>query len=134
MNNHNKSQIVITVGDESGIGPEIILKALTSPEINEEIDILVVGSKKKLEDTYQKLKDLGIKDVKNPKNIKIKEIQINQKSKNERVKNGNASFFYLKDAIKIVKKSKNSALVTGPICKKSWALAGHNYSQKLVIH
>ena len=59
-------KVVLSVGDESGIGPEIILKALCSSQI--------------------------------PKNIEI------------------------------VKQNPNSALVTGPICKKSWALAGHYFS------
>ena len=39
-------KIVISVGDESGIGPEIILKALCSNEIPENIDYVIVGSKK----------------------------------------------------------------------------------------
>ena len=30
----NNPQIVITVGDEAGVGPEIILKALASKEIS----------------------------------------------------------------------------------------------------
>ena len=41
---------------------------------------------------------------------------------------GDSSFFYLKKAIEIVKQYPNSALVTGPICKKSWSLAGHFFS------
>ena len=46
-NTNNKFKIVISVGDESGIGPEIILKALFSDEIPENIDFTLVGSKKK---------------------------------------------------------------------------------------
>ena len=42
-----KLKIVISVGDESGIGPEIILKALSSEEISKDIDFTIVGSKKK---------------------------------------------------------------------------------------
>ena len=34
----------------------------------------------------------------------------------------------MKKAIEIVKKNPCSAIVTGPICKKSWSLAGHNFS------
>jgi len=41
---------------------------------------------------------------------------------------GDSSFQYLKKAIEIVKQYPNSALVTGPICKKSWSLAGHYFS------
>ena len=49
MNSHNTNKIlkvVLSVGDESGIGPEIILKALCSNEIPENIDFILVGSKK----------------------------------------------------------------------------------------
>ena len=49
MNFQNKIKIlkvVLSVGDESGIGPEIILKALCSNQIPKNIDIVIVGSKK----------------------------------------------------------------------------------------
>ena len=48
----NQLKIVLSVGDESGIGPEIILKALCSNEIPENIDFILVGSNKKLKNTY----------------------------------------------------------------------------------
>ena len=47
QNTNNTLKIVLSVGDESGIGPEIILKALFSNEIPENIDYILVGSKKK---------------------------------------------------------------------------------------
>ena len=39
----NKPRIVITMGDPSGIGPEVTLKALASPEIKGLADFLVIG-------------------------------------------------------------------------------------------
>ena len=45
-NSNNKFKIVLSVGDESGIGPEIILKALHSHEMPKNIDFILVGSKK----------------------------------------------------------------------------------------
>ena len=42
-NTSKKFKIVLSVGDESGIGPEIILKALCSNEIPENIDFILVG-------------------------------------------------------------------------------------------
>ena len=123
-----KFKIVISVGDESGIGPEIILKALYSKNIPQEIDILIVGSKLNLNETYKKLKAVGVENIANPDNYEIHDIQIPFEIKEPKKSNGNASFFYLKKAIEIVQKNSNSALVTGPICKKSWAMAGHNYS------
>ena len=124
----DKLKVVISVGDDSGIGPEIILKALFSKEISNNIDILIVGSQIKLENTYKNLKSLGVDDIVDPKDYKIYNIEAPFESNQPKKNNGNASFFYLKKAIEIVQKLPNSALVTGPICKKSWAIAGHNYS------
>ncbi len=123
-----KIKIIISVGDESGIGPEVILKALFSREIPNNIDILIVGSKNNLDNTYNNLKSLGIENIVDPKDYQICDIKIPFEIKKKRKSHGNASFFYLKKAIEIAQKYQNSALVTGPICKKSWALAGHNYS------
>ena len=45
-NINNTFKVVLSVGDESGIGPEIILKALYSDELPDNIDFTLVGSKK----------------------------------------------------------------------------------------
>ena len=60
QNKNNAFKLVLTVGDESGIGPEIILKALSSNEITKNIDITVVGSKR-ISNTYDELRSLGLK-------------------------------------------------------------------------
>ena len=124
----DKFKIIISVGDDSGIGPEIILKALFSKEIPKSIDITIVGSKINLENTYKTLKSLGVGDIADPSNFKIDDIKIPFEINKPKKSHGNSSFLYLKKAIELVQKYPNSALVTGPICKKSWALAGHNYS------
>ena len=67
-------KIVISVGDESGIGPEIILKALCSPEIPKNIDFTLVGSKKNLQNTHDHLNSLGVEKIANPKNLKIHDL------------------------------------------------------------
>ena len=41
--NIKKSKIVISVGDESGIGPEVILKAIGSREYPKDIHTQIVG-------------------------------------------------------------------------------------------
>ena len=122
-------KIVITVGDEAGVGPEIILKALASREIPENLNILIVGNKKNLISKYLFLKSIGIENIVDPNKLDIEDLKISITNVEEPSKEtGNASFLYLKQAIQIVKQSPNSALVTGPICKKLWNSAGHNYS------
>ena len=127
-NSLDKFKIIISVGDDSGVGPEIILKALSSKEIPKNLDFLIVGSRINLENTYLNLKSLGITNIADPHNYKIYDITVPFEINHQKKSNGNASFIYLKKAIEIVQKYQNAALVTGPICKKSWALAGHNYS------
>ena len=129
LQNTNKPlKVVISVGDESGIGPEIILKALCSYQIPENIEFKLVGSKKNLHDTYEHLRSLGLKSLANPKNLKIHDLEIASANNDSKSSYGDSSFQYLKKAIEIVKQYPDSALVTGPICKKSWSLAGHNFS------
>lgn len=48
MSEKYKPLIGITIGDPSGIGPEIIIKALNEPKIYEECRPLVIGSEKAL--------------------------------------------------------------------------------------
>ena len=93
---NDKFRLVISVGDESGVGPEVILKALFSKEIPDNIDFLIVGSKFTLEDTYKQLKSLGIKDIVDPNNYQIYDIKIPFEINKPKKSHGNASFFYLK--------------------------------------
>ena len=127
-NLNNISKIVLSVGDESGVGPEIILKALCSHEIPKNIEYILVGSKKNLQKTYSQLRSLGLENISNPNDLQIHDLEIPLFSKESQSNFGNSSFYYLAKAIEIVKQYPNSALVTGPICKKSWALAGHYFS------
>ncbi len=125
---NNTFKIVLSVGDESGIGPEIILKALNSKELEGNNEFILVGSKKILQSTYQDLRSLGLENLANPDKLQIYDPKISSYGKDSKSNYGNSSFFYLTKAIEIVKQTPNSALVTGPICKKSWALAGHYFS------
>jgi len=123
----NRFQLVLTVGDESGIGPEILLKALNSNEIPKNINYVIFGSKKNLQKTYRQLRTLGVENLASPKNLNIHDLEISSRY-NSKSDYGNSSFHYLTKAIEHVKQCPNSALVTGPICKKSWSLAGHYFS------
>ncbi len=127
-NSNEKFKIVISIGDESGIGPEITLKALCSHEIPNNVEFTLVGSKKNLQNTYSHLKNLGLKNLANPSNLQVYDLEISSSDNKSKSSYGNSSFYYLKKAIEIVRQSPNAALVTGPICKKSWALAGHHFS------
>ena len=104
LQNTNKPlKIVISVGDESGIGPEIILKALNSNEIPKNIEFKLVGSKKNLHDTYEHLRSLGLENLANPNNLQIHDLGISSPVNQSKSSYGDSSFYYLKKAIEIVK-------------------------------
>ena len=106
--NTNKTlKVVLSVGDDSGIGPEIILKALCSPEIPKNIDFIIVASKKNLQNTYEHLRSLGLENLANPKNLKIQDIEICSSNNDPKTSYGNSSFQYLKKGIEIVKQYPN---------------------------
>ena len=74
-NTANNLKIVLSVGDESGVGPEIILKALYSQEIPSNIEFVLVGSKKNLQNTYAHLRSLGLNNIVNPNNLVIHDLK-----------------------------------------------------------
>ena len=107
QNKNNAFKIVLSVGDESGVGPEIILKALCSNEIPENIDFILVGSKKNLENTYIRLLSLGLKNIANPNKLAIHDPKISSSLSNPISNYGDSSFYYLIKAIEIVKQYPN---------------------------
>ena len=97
MNFQNKiktSKIVISVGDDSGVGPEIILKALCSNEIPKNIDFTLVGSKNNLLKTYKHLRSLGLENLANPKNLNIYDLGISSFENESKARYGDSSFYY----------------------------------------
>ena len=90
---NNNFRIVLSVGDESGIGPEIILKALCSDELPDNIDFTLVGSKKNLLNTYKHLKSLGLENLANPNSLQIYDLDISQSDDKSKSSFGNSSFY-----------------------------------------
>ena len=54
---NKKFKIVISIGDESGVGPEVILKAIGSSEYPKDFHTQIIGSKENLVKTYNKFKN-----------------------------------------------------------------------------
>ena len=94
QNTNKILKVVLSVGDESGIGPEIILKALSSSQIPKNIEFILVGSKKNLQNTYKDLSLLGLKNLANPKNFNIHDLEISSQDNDPKSSYGNSSFNY----------------------------------------
>jgi 4-hydroxythreonine-4-phosphate dehydrogenase len=113
----SKVNIGITIGDPSGIGPQVSLKALRNFRTPRDCQIFVFGDRVVLENNGFKdykyefsLIDLGI--------INNKEFKFGVLSK----KSGLASLLYLTEAVKFLKQGKIDCLVTAPVSKQAISL------------
>ena len=116
-----KVKIAISLGDLNGISPQIALKA--HKKIEKWCNPIYITNKKSF---FQSAKLL---DKKIPKNFKIINVGKSFKiriGKNSS-KSGKISFISFIKALKLTRKKKTKALVTLPINKKSWELAGINF-------
>lgn len=137
---NRRSRIAMTMGDPAGVGPEIIVKALSHIEIYKECIPIVIGDRAALEDAICfcnlpiELRELS--DVTEAKGEfgKIDLLNLNYLQPNswEYKKNsavcGEASFQYVIYAIKTAMEKRVQAVVTAPISKESINMAGYHYS------
>lgn len=125
-----RQTIVITMGEPKGIGPEIIIKALTSSHIQNllpEFNFLIIGSAKTLSQTAQKL-NINFNPIKlstptipsqTSDNIFLFEPKIESESRN--------GLEYILSAIEILRANKYNALVTAPVSKQAIQETGYSF-------
>lgn len=119
--------LALTLGDPAGIGPEIVLKALADPKTTQHCQVTVVGTRSLLETTYQQLHQKT--SLLNPDQITVREVSVEEaiQTGEGNAASGAASFAYLKTAIKDTLQGKFDGIVTSPIAKSCWKLAGYHY-------
>ncbi|MDJ0689652.1 MAG: 4-hydroxythreonine-4-phosphate dehydrogenase PdxA [Xenococcaceae cyanobacterium MO_188.B32] len=124
--------LAITLGDPTGIGAEIILKALADSSISQDCHLTAIGSKRVLQFTYEYLlqnRNLKSEDLVNPDKIDIIDLPMMSDFTfgQGNAESGAASFAYLDKAIELTLANKFQGIVTAPIAKSLWQAAGHNY-------
>lgn len=113
----------ITMGDPSGIGPEIIAKALDNLKLRRLADFMIIGDEwvflkaTRIKHVLKGIEFLDLKNV-NRKNFSFGKIEKDY---------GRASMEYIKKALELIKKGKINCLVTAPISKEAINLAGYRY-------
>ena len=132
----NKPQpLALTMGDPSGIGPEIILKSLTVLKNN---NYLVLGDPLIFESAIERFGiPFELNKIKTASEANFKSDILNLLITSKLTKNpnfgvtsaesGKASFSAIVEAIKLAKLKKISGIVTAPINKKSLNLARLNF-------
>ncbi|MCF7870771.1 MAG: 4-hydroxythreonine-4-phosphate dehydrogenase PdxA [Candidatus Omnitrophica bacterium] len=123
MKKNRPKNIVITLGDPSGCGPEVTFRAVKALS-KKKVNFWVVGDKYIAEQIpeYQKVKKRIFFLEAGTKNIdKIKRGFISKLT-------GQASLVYLKKALKTIEEKKFSCLVTAPVSKEAISLSKPKFS------
>ncbi len=117
----SKQHIAVTMGDPSGIGPEIAVKVLSKTKL----PIKVYGNKNILKAMAEKLElEISNRKIINTINLSKKEIeQINYSQ--PCALSGKIAYSAIKQVVEDCSSKKASAVVTAPISKISLQLAGH---------
>jgi 4-hydroxythreonine-4-phosphate dehydrogenase len=117
-----KIKVGITIGDPSGIGPAVTLKALD--KLKRQIDVVVIGDKwvlSKLSPLGCNLSDNNLVDLANVSKSKFAFGKVSAGY-------GKASVEYLEVALRMLRTKEIDCLVTAPISKEAINKAGFNYS------
>ena len=125
ISHSDKKLVVITGGDPSGIGPEVILKALTERVLVKKITPLIIGDYKVFRKNASILK-IGIPSSArfiDLENVPPGGLRFGRLDKTY----GTASMEYLSRGVSIVKSTRNASLVTAPINKESMNRAGFKF-------
>lgn len=129
--------ICISIGDCNGVGPEIILKSLTGPELSQKATLVILGHQSVLRH-YQKstaidVKAKSISDVDEVAGIPgIYCLDVVSDSPNITTgklskESGKLSMMAIEQGAKACINQKAHALVTAPISKEAIQLAGYNF-------
>ncbi len=121
-----RSVIAVTMGDPAGIGPEIVVRSLADPLVQQVAFCHVVGSRSVLEDACQRcglsasILDSEYACIENVGNIQQGDYQYGEISADC----GIASFEYIKKSIELAKSGAVQAVATAPINKESLRAGG----------
>lgn len=117
-------KVAITLGDPSGIGPEVSLKAIASPEIANLCTPVIIGSQRLLD------KALGLLALKPSKFEFINafdDSDIEYEVAKPDIQSAHASVSFIKKAVQMALAKEVSAIVTAPITKEALKLAGYKW-------
>jgi 4-hydroxythreonine-4-phosphate dehydrogenase len=125
--------IVITMGDPSGVGAEVTVKALAALPPSQRADFAIVGDRQTLERAIAVIGvDLGIADAAQPEGDAIRLIDVPVDGLPDRFgvlspRSGEAAYQYIRTAVELAQSGGAAGIVTAPINKEALNAAGHHY-------
>lgn len=129
----DKPTVGITMGDAAGIGPEIVLKAITDENIRAVCRCVIIGDAAHLRSLSSKLDldiDLAPFDASGSSAVQVfdlKNLPEDFAVGVDAAETGKASAEYIEMAVKLWKEQKIDAICTAPISKKAIHLGGYDF-------
>jgi 4-hydroxythreonine-4-phosphate dehydrogenase len=126
-------RIGITLGDPGGVGPEIVLKAFAGEYALPPAEYVLFGSRRVLRNEEKSVgirfnfAPAGIRKRVSCGSLSFHDLPVPPRTLKKGIlsaDNGLASFRYFEFAVGEARRGRLQAVVTAPISKKSWALAG----------
>ncbi len=140
MTGSERTTIGLTMGDPSGVGPEIILRSFEKSSINS-LRIFVIGDYNVMLASHKMLniKSFGLKRVIDPLEcryctgiLNILDLQLVDmdlfKPGEIQIASGNAAFLCIRKAVELAANGYIDSIVTAPLNKEALHLAGHRYA------
>nr|HPK73174.1 4-hydroxythreonine-4-phosphate dehydrogenase PdxA [Candidatus Latescibacterota bacterium] len=119
--NVSKPRLAVTMGDPAGVGPELCLAVATDTRATGAADLLFVGTESILQSVA---KTLG-RPLPDPAHIcSVAEPEVAVPPGAVSAEAGRLSALYLDRAIVLAQKGEVDGIVTAPISKEAWHLAG----------
>ncbi|MFC1752206.1 4-hydroxythreonine-4-phosphate dehydrogenase PdxA [Thermoproteota archaeon] len=116
-----KVRIGITIGDPSGIGPEVVVKSLRRFHVPFDSEILIFGDSIALKKCgFKRNLNARLIDLQQVKTSKLRFGVLSRES-------GRASLSYLVEAVKFLKLGAINCLVTAPVNKQAISLSGKKF-------
>ena len=134
----NQPTVAITMGDASGIGPEVIMKALGRPEVQAMCRPLVIGDAERLREAGKIVgSKLTVHDVSAPGEatyapgtvecVDLKLIPPGHPFGKLSPVSGEAAYRYIERAVEVVQAGDAVAICTAPLSKEALHAAGHKF-------
>ena len=134
--NDKKPLLALTLGDPSGVGPEVVVKALADPEINDEARMFVAGTERAVNQALSETGiDLSVELIENPADTPdttevipvlsvgdFEDVEFPQGKHS--ADSGRASHLWVETSAKMCLAGETDAMVTAPVNKESWQISG----------
>jgi len=125
----NPVRLAVSMGDPAGVGPEVILGAVTG--LSREIEVTIFGDRRVIGAAAEAMSSAGRKGPVPDREVDLIPVSVLADSeicfgKPSGIA-GEASYRYVIAALRAVMAGDADALVTAPISKQWWMEAGHNY-------